>query len=75
MGFAIVLKPLSRLSVTFGSLFFVYAAVGVSLFGGLISVSDLDAQEEFDPAWVYLNFNDFLMALNTLFGIMWQNGW
>ena len=25
--------------------------------------------------WLYLNFNDYLMAMNTLFGIMWQNDW
>jgi len=25
--------------------------------------------------WIYLNFNDFVMSLNTLFAIMWQNDW
>ena len=30
---------------------------------------------EYSPDWLYLNFNDYVMALNTLFGIMWQNDW
>mmetsp|Transcript_7574 Transcript_7574/g.9138 ORF Transcript_7574/g.9138 Transcript_7574/m.9138 type:complete len:84 (+) Transcript_7574:2794-3045(+) len=28
-----------------------------------------------DADWVYLNFNDFVMSLNTLFTLMWQNDW
>ena len=30
---------------------------------------------EYESSWLYLNFNDYVMALNTLFGIMWQNDW
>jgi hypothetical protein len=25
--------------------------------------------------WLYLNFNDSLMAVNTLFGFIWLNNW
>ena len=28
-----------------------------------------------DSSWLYLNFNDYVMSLNTLFGLMWQNDW
>ena len=30
---------------------------------------------DIDDDWVYLNFNDFVMSLNTLFSVMWQNDW
>ena len=35
----------------------------------LIEKSDGLVEEE----WVYINFNDFYMAFNTLFGMMWEN--
>ena len=31
--------------------------------------------DDFSEDWVYLNFNDYIMSMNTLFGMMWQNDW
>ena len=49
-------------------------------FGGRISNDSIkllieEAPDIISYEWVYLNFNDFIMAMNTLFGFMWQNDW
>lgn len=31
--------------------------------------------DDISEDWIYLNFNDYIMSLNTLFGLMWQNDW
>ena len=31
--------------------------------------------DDIDESWLYLNFNDYIMSMNTLFGLMWQNDW
>ena len=33
------------------------------------------AEADISEEWLYLNFNDYVMSLNTLFGMMWQNDW
>ena len=46
-------------------------------FGGLINRQTIKTfnLDIVDESWVYLNFNDFIMAMNTLFGFMWENDW
>ena len=59
------------------SLYLIYASLGIMWFGGLINTETIEGFDEdiVDESWVYLNFNDFIMAMNTLFGFMWQNDW
>lgn len=35
----------------------------------------VDHPDDIDENWIYLNFNDYIMSMNTLFGLMWQNDW
>ena len=59
----------------------IYACMGMYLFGGKINTNEMNRlvdkypEFEYEEDWLYLNFNDYVMALNTLFGIMWQNDW
>jgi len=74
-----LVKPAFNFAVTLYSLYLIFASIGLEFMGGRISV-DVVAQlqqldSEVSDTWVYLNFNDFVMSLNTLFGIMWQNDW
>lgn len=76
---AALLRPFFNFSITLYSLYMIYASIGVSAFGGTLSqtrITELAAEDDtIDTTWLYLNFNDYMMALNTLFGIMWQNDW
>jgi len=58
------------------SLYLIYASIGVEFFGGMINQESVTALieeygDDIDESWLYLNFNDYTMALNTLFGMMW----
>ena len=74
-------KPFVNFSMTLYSLYLIYASLGMYLFGGEVNREALNRLVEKYPdfeaesSWLYLNFNDYVMALNTLFGIMWQNDW
>ena len=74
-----LVKPFFNFGITLYSLYLIYATIGLEYFGGKISTSyvqeQIDAGVDLDPSWVYLNFNDFIMSMNTLFSIMWQNDW
>ena len=75
-----LVKPFFNFSLTLYSLYLIYASIGLEFFGGKINeefMSNLtDEQADIiDSSWLYLNFNDYVMSLNTLFGLMWQNDW
>jgi len=58
------------------SLYLIYASVGLEVFGGMInqeSITELMVKypDDIDESWLYLNFNDYIMSMNTLFGLMW----
>ena len=74
------MKPFFNFSLTLYSLYLIYACIGLEFFGGKINeefIANLtDEQADIiDSSWLYLNFNDYVMSLNTLFGLMWQNDW
>ena len=71
------MKPFTNLLMALYSLYLIYASLGIMWFGGLISRETIKTfnLDIVDEAWVYLNFNDFIMAMNTLFGFMWENDW
>jgi hypothetical protein len=57
----------------------IYACLGLEIFGGRLSQTEIikliAEDDSISKEWLYLNFNDYFMALNTLFGLMWQNDW
>ena len=74
------ISPFLRIIMTLYSLYVIYASIGIMLFGGLINYESIkvlaaNSNDVVDTEWVYLNFNDFYMAFNTLFGMMWENDW
>ena len=70
-----LVRPFTHLGMALYSLYLIYASIGVAWFGGVLSTDSIkDLMDESDIIayeWVYLNFNDFIMAMNTLFGFMW----
>ena len=75
-----LVRPFTHLGMALYSLYLIYASIGVAWFGGKINGDSIKDLMEAAPdiiayEWVYLNFNDFIMAMNTLFGFMWQNDW
>ena len=72
-----LIKPFTNLAMALYSLYLIYASLGVAWFGGMINSESIiifmekDSNDIISPEWVYLNFNDFVMAMNTLFGFMW----
>ena len=70
-----LVRPFTHLGMALYSLYLIYASIGVAWFGGVLStdsIKDLMAESDIIAyEWVYLNFNDFIMAMNTLFGFMW----
>ena len=71
-----LVRPFFNFSVTLYSLFLIYASIGLEFFGGKVNVAEIDEltashPDDVDDSWLYLNFNDYVMSLNTLFGIMW----
>lgn len=75
-----LLRPFFNFSVTLYSLYLIFASIGLEFFGGMLSASEIqalaaDESTGVDETWLYLNFNDYVMSLNTLFGMMWQNDW
>jgi len=58
----------------------VYACLGMSWLGGVISLDSIDAividtDGSVPRDYVYLNFNDYANSLLTLFAIMAENNW
>ena len=70
-----LMKPFFNFGATLYSLYLIYASMGLEFFGGKINRQFMqemaDKGFDFEDSWVYLNFNDFIMSLNTLFSIMW----
>ena len=69
-------KPFMNFSLTLYSLYLIYASIGLEFFGGKVNQEFITAAIEKYPDdisedWVYLNFNDYIMSMNTLFGMMW----
>ena len=75
-----LVRPFFNFSVTLYSLYLIYACIGLEFFGGKVNVTEInqlvaDYENDIDESWLYLNFNDYVMSLNTLFGLMWLNDW
>ena len=74
-----LMKPFFNFGATLYSLYLIYASIGLEFFGGKINQEFvqkcIDEGYDVDASWVYLNFNDFVMSLNTLFSLMWVNDW
>lgn len=76
-----LLRPLAEFSIAFYSFYMIYAILGIRFFGGEVNreavnlIVDSNPDSSIEKEWVLYNFNDYLMALNTLFGFMWQNNW
>lgn len=74
-----LVRPAFSFAVTLYSLYLIYASIGLEFFGGRINVQEMAIlmaeDDDIGSDWIYLNFNDFVMSLNTLFAIMWQNDW
>lgn len=56
------------------ALFALYAQLGVSLFGGLVTVDYWDPSDPL-ALYAYCNFNDFGSAVLTLFNLLVVNNW
>ncbi|KAL3898282.1 MAG: hypothetical protein SGPRY_012875, partial [Prymnesium sp.] len=56
------------------ALFALYAQLGVSLFGGLVTVDYWDPSDPM-ALYAYCNFNDFGSAVLTLFNLLVVNNW
>mmetsp|Transcript_60238 Transcript_60238/g.82795 ORF Transcript_60238/g.82795 Transcript_60238/m.82795 type:complete len:88 (-) Transcript_60238:713-976(-) len=72
--------PFSTLCITIYSLFMVYACIGMTWFGGVINLDNInqivtDSDGEVPEDYVYLNFNDYASGTLTLFAIMTENNW
>jgi hypothetical protein len=73
--------PFFALSITLWYVYMIYASVGVVWFGGKVTMENYALLEALEPDiegndyWQYLNFNDYGMAMNTLFAIMALNDW
>ena len=71
--------PLSKLFLVLYSLFAFYSLCGCWLFGGWIDTEVFPSLIELDnniqPLYVYLNFNDFASGIVLLFAIMIANNW
>ncbi|CAK9047553.1 unnamed protein product, partial [Durusdinium trenchii] len=67
----------SQLGLLLFLVYYIFATVGVQLFGGLIDVHNpnLDHTGFAEAQYWPLNFNDFLSALVTLFCLMVVNNW
>lgn len=77
-----VLKgPFFNLCLTLYSLYFFYSLLGIHIYGGKINAMAFaklfHLNEDFDssPDYIWLNFNDFLSGLITLFSMMLFNNW
>ena len=77
-----VLKsPFFNLCFTLYSLYFFYCLVGMRIYGGKINMENFARMffmnPDFDssPDYIYLNFNDFLSGLITLFSMQLFNNW
>ena len=73
-------KPFMNFSLTLYSLYLIYASIGLEFFGGKINVEFMtrmqaDYADDISENWILLNFNDYIMSMNTLFGMMWLNDW
>lgn len=71
-----LVRPFFNFSVTLYSLYLIYACIGLEFFGGKNNVQEINYlvanyENDIDESWLYLNFNDYVMSLNTLFGMMW----
>lgn len=77
-----VLKgPFFNLTFTLYSLYFFYIILGMHIYGGKITTYEIaklfDLNPDFDasPDYMWLNFNDFLGGLITLFSMQLFNNW
>ena len=66
----------SILSVLF-SIFFIYALIGLRIWGGIVSLENEEIRnnDSTPDNWALNNFNDFNSAFITLFGLMVVNNW
>ncbi len=58
--------------------FFIYAAIGESLFGGMLTFEtnfETGCLDIVNPLYVYNNFNDMSSGMITLFELMMVNNW
>ena len=71
--------PAAQLTVTLYYLYMIYGTLGCIWFGGKINEVSINEwaieNPDIDPNWVFLNFNDFGSAINSLFGMMALNDW
>lgn len=67
--------PFFNLCFTLYSLYYFYCILGISIYGGKIDVQTfarmfkLNPDFESSPDYIYLNFNDFVSGLITLFSM------
>ena len=73
-----LLSPFWSMITVIFSIFYVYAFMGIIIFGGKVSYdsAEIALNNEVSTAyWALNNFNDFLSAFVTLFELMIVNNW
>ena len=81
--YQVIYRTMKRLTASFLTCFatlylmmYIYAIFGEALFGGMVTISSVSAQDPDIPALYYLmNFNDFPSSFVTLFHILVINNW
>lgn len=69
-------RPFGTMVLAIYTVFFVYAIVGMMLWNGVITTSEIAKYNGKVPILYYLmNFNDFGASLVTLFHLMCVNNW
>ena len=77
-----VLKgPFFNLCLTLYSLYYFYCLLGINIYGGKINDKEfarlfyLNPDFDASPDYIWLNFNDFLSGIMTLFSMKLFNNW
>ena len=73
--------PFMNLVFTMYSIYYFWNLIGIEIYGGLITpqmfdeVTKLNPDTEIGHSYMWLNFNDFISGLLTLFSMMLGNNW
>ena len=72
--------PFGNLCFTLYSIYFLYVLIGMEIYGGLIydqQFSEMISLNpgDYAPDYIFLNFNDFLSGVITLFSMQLFNNW
>ena len=72
-----LLSPFWSVLTVLFSIFYIYALIGMFLFGGKVTMEteEIRNNDTTPDNWALMNFNDFASSFVTLFGLMVVNNW